>query len=179
MPKPQDLSKAAIELRLSFSVMSEWASLYVRISREVFGYTLHCITGGGSMGMLVSNTTLNLEHLRLRLDQPAPPNQLKMAFPGLGAAGGGHEAKRAQSRGLPSTSSAPSSSTAIDESMNGAPKKVRDLAELKILGEMAGRVLSEIFNQVRVVELLTMLAKNVDLLNVVSRTGEEGRNGSC
>lgn len=57
----------AIELRLTFTILAEWSSLYVRLSREIFMPTLHEMCSFGHLTNVMTNTSLNMDRFRLRV----------------------------------------------------------------------------------------------------------------
>ena len=146
-------------MRLTFSILTEWSSLYVRVSREIFLPALHEVCSFGSFASVLSNTNLNINAGRFKLQvqqhaQTLPQPQSSyfdistMTPPGMPPA-----AARARNRGLPSVGGpAPTNTTTPTppSSLGTAlPPRGERLGYLKQVGSFAEEKVNKMYNEVR------------------------------
>jgi hypothetical protein len=144
-------------MRLTFSILTEWSSLYVRVSREIFLPALHEVCAFGSFATVLSNTNLNINAGRFKLQvqqharmQPQPQSS-HFDLSTLTPAPRLPATVRANNRGLPSVGGpAPSTTMPTPLSALGTalPPRSERLGYLKQVGSFAEEKVNKMYNEV-------------------------------
>jgi len=129
-------------MRLTFGILFEWSSLYVRVSREILMPTLHEVTTFGPFTTVLANTSLNMGRFKLRVEQYAqviPPIPVPDVYQGA-------VPPRPPPKGLPSTAAEPDPTPSVMGS-----QKARNMAYLQKVAGFAELEATKLYSQVRLV----------------------------
>jgi hypothetical protein len=138
-------------MRLTFSILTEWSSLHVRVSREIFLPALHEVCTFGSFATVLSNTNMNINagRFKLQVQQHAQtvsqPQASYFDFSNITPPVTPQSKVR---QGLPSVGGPTSSPTPPSAAGKALPPRSERLGYLKQVGSFAEEKVNKMYNEV-------------------------------